>query len=118
MTTTDPNPPAEENWAAEGPPKGVRIRVPIAIAVVAVVALLGIWGGAQLKGDNTTATVTAGQGGGQGGRGRFGSGGPGGQGGGRGAGGGGTFGTVLSVSGDTITLKDQQGNTRTITLTS
>lgn len=129
--TTDPNlpldapsgPPPElaekldEKWAADGPAKGIRVRVPIAVAVLAVVALLGVFGGAQLKSSNASASVTAtssgtGPGGGRN-RGQF-SGAPNGPRGGGGA----TFGTVESVNGDTITLTDQQGNTKTITLTS
>ena len=120
--TIDPNLPSEspagppptlpdlgENWAADGPAKGIRVRLPLAIAVVAVVALLGIFGGAQLKSDNASATVGARRRRGTGRR-QFSAGS-----GGRAAevrGGGGSFGTVQSVNGNTITITDQQGQTK------
>ena len=107
---TGPPPDLSEKWATEGPVKGIRVRLPLAIAVLAVVALLGIFGGAQLKSSNASATVSA-PGGGTRNRGQF-SGGPGG---GRG---GGTAGTVQSVNGNTITITDAQGQTKTITLQS
>jgi hypothetical protein len=111
--TMPPSSPGDETWSTDGPPKGVRIRLPIGIAAIAVAALVGIWGGAQLKGDNASATVAAG---GRGANGAF-------PGGGRGAGangqgGGATAGTVQSVNGNTITITDPQGATKTITLES
>ncbi|MEY2406048.1 MAG: hypothetical protein QOF97_937 [Acidimicrobiaceae bacterium] len=122
--TNDPNipnePPSEpltagvdQAWSSTGPPKGIRVNIPIAIAVVAVVAMLGVWGGAQLKGGSASATVAAG---GQGANGAArGYGGGAGQGG-NGQRGGGAAGTVQSVNGNTITITDQQGATKTITL--
>lgn len=121
--TTEPNLPLEpptgpppeldakldESWAPDGPAKGIRVRVPIAVAVLAVVALLGVFGGAQLKSSNASATVAT-PAAGAGTRNRQFSGGPNGQ------RGGGTIGTVESVNGDTVTVKDQQGVTKTITL--
>ena len=126
--TLDPNLPGQppsgppshpdETWAASGPAKGIRVRLPLAIAVLAVVAMLGIFGGAQLKSSNASATVAA-TGGTTRNRGQFSggqfSGGPGAAGGGRG---GATAGTVQSVNGNTITVTDAQGQTKTITLES
>jgi hypothetical protein len=117
-----PNLPSDidDKWKEGGPAKGVRVRLPLAIAVIAVVALVGIWGGAQLKGNKASANVaTSGQG--QGNRGFRGYGGnfPGRGEGGTGGGGFGnaTAGTVQSVNGNTITLTDRQGQTQTVTLT-
>ena len=112
--TMDPN--IDEQWHTDGPQKGVRVRLPIAIAVIAVVALVGIWGGAQLKGNKASASVTSTAGQGQGGRGNpfRGYGGPGaGNGQGRGAG---AVGTVQAVNGNSITIIDNQGQTRTVTI--
>jgi hypothetical protein len=130
---TNPVPPnplphrdIDDQWQTERQPKGVHIRLPIAIATIAVVALVGIWGGAQLKGNNASASVTAssqgGQRNGQRGNGEFpfrGYGGPGAGQGQAGANGrGASAGTVQSINGNTITLMDAQGQTQTITLQS
>ena len=116
LPISPPSPPSpgagrdiDDQWQTENQPKGLHIRLPIAIAVVAVVALVGIWGGAQLKGNNASASVTAsGQGPRTGQRGN----------GAGGAGRGGTAGTVQSVDGNTITITDAQGQTQTVTLQS
>ena len=123
--TLDPNLPSEpptgappnldETWAAGGAAKGIRVRLPLAIAVLAVVAMLGIFGGAQLKSSNASATVAS-TGGTTRNRGQF-SGGPGGAGG-AGGRGGATAGTVQSVNGNTIAVTDAQGQTKTVTLES
>lgn len=107
--TIDPNLPSDEKWAAEGPAKGIRVRLPLAIGVLAVVAMLGIFGGAQLKSNNASATVATGQGTNSG-RQRNGANGA------NGGRGGATVGTVQSVNGNTISVTDQQGQSKTITL--
>jgi hypothetical protein len=116
--TIDPNVPSDidDKWKEDGPPKGVRVRLPIAIAVIAVVALVGIWGGAQLKGNKASASTATGQT--QNGNGRQFRG-YGGQFPGRGGGGGNgnvAAGTVQSVNGNTVTLNDRNGQTSTVTI--
>ncbi len=112
-----PGPDVDAPWTQPSKGKSVTVRLPIAIAVVVIVALLGVWGGAQLKGNSASASVNAagttngnrfgGEFPGGGGRGQGGAGG--------GAGFGGTAGTVQSVNGNTITITDASGQTHTIT---
>ena len=111
--------PATDDWSAGKPTKGVRLPIPVLVAVLAIVALGGLWGGAQLKGDNSSAATTTAAGGGTGRAGRnangYGFAGNGnGNGGNGGARFGGTRGTVESVDGDTITIKTQDGQTVTV----
>ena len=62
--TLPPVPPASapasaddgDLWPSSGPAKGFRVRLPIAIAALAVVALAGAAAGASLK--KTTSTTT------------------------------------------------------------
>jgi hypothetical protein len=116
--TIDPNIPSDidDKWKEDGPAKGVRVRLPIAFAVIAVVALVGIWGGAQLKSNKASASTTN-NAQSQNGGGRFR--GYGGQFPGRGGAGGGgnaTAGTVQSVNGNTVTLSERNGQTSTVTI--
>lgn len=104
-----------DEWASSKPTKGLRIPIPAAALVVIAVGLLGLWGGAQLKGNNASAS-TANPANGNGFRrgGEF-------PGGGGGANGGnpargGTVGTVQSVNGNTITITTPNGGTVTVTL--
>jgi hypothetical protein len=117
--TIDPNLPTDidDKWKEDGPPKGVRVWLPIALAVIAVVALVGIWGGAQLKSNKASASPTATGAAGQGGGRQFGRG-YGGPGAGFGGGGNGNVsaGTVQSVNGNTVTLSGRNGQTSTVTI--
>ncbi len=113
-------PAADDQWESAKPTKGVRIPIPAAALVVIAVGLLGLWGGAQLKGSNASATTNAANGNGfRRGNGEFPGGGFGGGGnGGNGAnpGRGGTVGTVKSVDGNTITISTPNGGTVTVTV--
>ena len=111
------SPPPADDWESAKPTKGFRVPIPAAALVIIAVGLLGLWGGAQLKGNNASASTTNGNGAANGGfrrgNGEF----PGGNGGGNGAGGrGGTVGTVQSVNGNTITITTPNGGTTTVTI--
>ena len=117
-------PAADEQWPAAGPSKGMRIRLPIAIAALVVVAFGGVAAGATLKktpaittqagsvrgnrafGGNGTAGANGGTGAaGANGAGRFGA-------------GGGVFGTVTKVEGNTLTVTQRDGTTATVVVPS
>ena len=117
-------------WPTAGPAKGLRIRLPVAIACLAVCALAGAAAGAALK---KPAAATAVQAGGLGGNRAFGSNGatgangaalPNGATGANGAAGrfggagGGVFGTVTKVEGNTITVTQRDGTTATVVVSS
>jgi hypothetical protein len=119
----------DDEWNTSSDAKGFRVRVPIALLLLAFVALGGIWGGAKLQARNAPTDVAtrggAAAAGGQfagaqtGGTGQAnGAGGQRGQGGGGGAAGGAgaTIGTVQSVDGNKVTLATQNGQTVTVTL--
>lgn len=121
-------PEEEEPWLTGGPAKGVRVRVPAALLVLAAVALLGIWGGAKLGPAPSTTAAGGAPTGLAGGAGRAGGGATGaptgafpgggaatGSAGGRG-GFGGTAGTVSAVDGSTVTLTTADGQTVKVTL--
>ncbi|MDQ1504964.1 MAG: hypothetical protein QOD57_2691 [Actinomycetota bacterium] len=101
-------------WPANGPAKGLRIRLPIAVAVVAVVGLVGAAGGAALKHPSSTTTQAGaiannranGATGANGGAGRL------------GGAGGGVVGTVTKVDGNTITVTQRDGTTATVVVPS
>jgi hypothetical protein len=107
----------DDAWPAAGPSKGLRIRLPIAVAALAVVAFGGVAAGAALKkpASNTVAQSgavrgnrangtngAAGTNGANGAAGRF------------GPGGGGVFGTVTKVEGNTVTVSQRDGTTSTV----
>jgi hypothetical protein len=125
--TLPPVPPASaasdgtgDVWPSSGPAKGFRVRLPIAIASLVVVALAGAAAGASLKHTSSTSTTQAGAvtnrprgtfggtngAGGANGAGRF------------GPGGGGVLGTVTKVEGNTITLTQRDGTTATVVVPS
>jgi hypothetical protein len=122
MNPSDTLPPeangdTDEPWPTAGPAKGLRIRLPIAIACLAVVALAGAAAGASLKKPSSTTAVQAGAVGrnradgaaganGAAATGRFG--GP----------GAGVFGTVTKVEGNTITVTQRDGTTATVVVPS
>ncbi len=104
---------AGDAWPTSGPAKGMRVRLPIAIASLAVVALVGAAGGAALKHSSPTTTQAgaisnnrATGAAGANGAGRF------------GGAGGGVFGTVSKVNGDTITVTQADGSTATVVVPS
>jgi hypothetical protein len=105
--------PADDVWPAAGPAKGLRVRLPIAVAALAVVAFGGVAAGAALK-KTPAATVQAGAVGGSrafgvnGGAGANGS----------GRFGGGVFGTITKVEGNTITVTQRDGTTATVVVPS
>ena len=104
-------------WPTAGPAKGLRIRLPIAIACLAVVALAGAAAGATLKKPSSTSTVQAGAIGrnrANGAAGTNGATGANGAAGRFGAGGGGVFGTITKVEGNTITVTQRDGTTATV----
>jgi hypothetical protein len=129
MNPTDTLPPVpsgdetgrgDEAWPAAGPAKGLRVRLPIAIACLAVVGFGGAAAGAALKKPSSTTTVQSGAvrgnrangatgtngaasaNGANGAAGRF------------GPGGGGVFGTVTKVEGNTVTVTQRDGTTATV----
>ena len=115
---------SDELWPTAGPAKGLRVRLPIAVACLAVVALAGAAAGATLKKPSSNSTVqagaigrnrangaagtngSAGTNGAAGATGRFG--GP----------GGGVFGTITKVEGNTITVTQRDGTTATVVVPS
>jgi len=104
-------------WPTAGPAKGLRIRLPIAIACLAVVALAGAAAGATLKKPSSTSTVQAGAIGrnrANGAAGTNGATGANGAAGRFGAGGGGVFGTITKVEGNTMTVTQRDGTTATV----
>jgi hypothetical protein len=125
--TLPPVPPASGSpaddadlWPSSGPGKGFRVRLPIAIASLVVVALAGAAAGASLK--HTSSTTT--QAGAISNRARnfpgaTGEGATGANGAARGFGqGGGVFGTVTKVDGNTVTVTQRDGSTATVVIPS
>ena len=111
-------------WPTAGPAKGLRIRLPVAVACLAVCALAGAAAGAALKKPEATTAVQAG--GIAGGR-AFGNNGatgangaalPNGAAGRLGGPGGGVFGTVTKVEGNTLTVTQRDGTTATVVVSS
>ena len=104
--STDQN-DGDEVWPSAGPPKGLRIRLPIALAALAVVAFGGAAAGAALKKAPASTAVQAGA---VGGNRTFGAGpnGP----------GGGIVGTISKVEGSTITVTQRDGTTATVVVPS
>src|SRR4051794_8832355 len=49
----------DEEWTGGKPQKGVRLQIPVLVALIVIVGLVGLWGGAQLKGDSTTTSTAA-----------------------------------------------------------
>ena len=109
-------------WPTAGPAKGLRIRLPIAIACLAVVALAGAAAGATLKKPSSNSTVQAGAIGRNRANGAAGTDGAAGANGAAGAagrfGGGGVFGTITKIEGNTITVTQRDGTTATVVLSS
>jgi hypothetical protein len=115
----------EDLWPTAGPTKGLRVRLPIAIAALAVVAFGGVAAGATLKKSSPSSSVQAGAVGGNrafgnqangatgtngatganGAAGRFGP-------------GGGVVGTVTKVEGNTITVTQRDGTSATVVVPS
>jgi hypothetical protein len=106
----NPDESDDESWLASSQPKGMRVRVPLAVLTLALAVILGMWGGAKLEARQNPATVTATATATSAGRagGAFGGGGN--------AAPGGLTGTVASVEGSTIKLTTTGGSTVTITL--
>jgi hypothetical protein len=112
----------DESWLAASRPKGVRVRMPLASLCLAVVLVVGVWGGATLEANqNPAAAATpafaaggAGRGAGRGGAAVGGAGNV------TGAAAtgaaGGLTGTVASVHGTTIQLTTTSGATVAVTL--
>ena len=114
----------DELWPTNGPAKGLRVRLPIAIVALAVVGLVGVAGGASLKKSSSTTQGGALAGANRG-LGNFpagavpgGNGGTGGNGGRLGGAGGGVFGTVTKVEGNTLTVTQADGSTATVVVPS
>jgi hypothetical protein len=111
-----------ELWPSSGPAKGFRVRLPIAIASLVVVALAGAAAGASLKHSPSTTTqagaisnrARGSFGGANGANGATGA-----NGAGRAFGpGGGVFGTVTKVDGNTVTVTQRDGSTATVVVPS
>ena len=113
-------------WPTAGPAKGLRIRLPIAIAALAVMALVGAAAGASLKKSSSATAVQAGA---VGGNRAAGASAPNGATGANGAAtngvggrfggsGGGVVGTVTKVDGNTITVTQRDGSTATVVVPS
>lgn len=130
MTFIDPGPPTvethepedvddfegvdDEPWLATTNPRGVRVRLPMAALILGLALVLGVWGGAKLEANQSSATTpaaTTGAGPGfpAGGRQTGATGGAAG-------GGGGLSGTVASVQGSQIKLTTGTGSTVTVNL--
>ena len=109
-------PAVADEWTATKTGRRLKVPIPAAALVIIAVALLGLWGGAQLKGSSpANASTSTPATGGRTRNGAFaGGGGTGGAGG--GAGRGGTIGTVKSVDGNTITITTANGGTATVTI--
>jgi hypothetical protein len=136
MNPTETLPPVSDDdrdadsadvWPTATTAKGLRVRLPIAIAALAVVGLVGAAAGASLKKPASSATVQAGAVGGNrpagGANGATGAnGGPGATGlagtGRLGGPGGGVVGTVTKVEGNTITVTQRDGTTVTVVVPS
>ena len=111
-------------WPASGPARGLRVRLPIAIAALVVVGLVGAAGGAAMKKSSSSATQSGAI---AIGRARFGANGAPGANGATGAngaaganapGGGGVFGTVSKLEGNTVTITQRDGSTATVVVPS
>lgn len=125
-TDTLPDNESDDAWPTAGPTKGLRVRLPIAIAALAVVAFGGVAAGATLK-KSPSSTVQAGaiganRGtavGANGAAGANGANGAAGTAGGRlGGPGGGVVGTVSKIEGNTITVTQRDGTTTTVVVPS
>jgi Flp pilus assembly protein TadG len=131
MSITDERPPAfndaddleeieaidDESWLAATTPKGIRVRLPMAALLLALAAVLGIWGGATLEaGQSTPAAANGAASGFAAGARPGGAGGAAAGGGGVGGGGGGLTGTVASVQGSQLKLTTSTGSTVTVNL--
>jgi len=121
---------AGDVWPTAGPAKGLRVRLPVAIACLAVVGLAGAAGGAALKKPSSTTAAQAGAVGGNRAAGANGAAGMNGAAGANGAvgpngatarlggPGGGVVGTVTKVDGNTITVTQRDGTTATVVMSS
>jgi len=109
---------SDELWPTAGPAKGLRIRLPIAIACLAVVALAGAAAGATLKKPSSNSTVQAGAIGRNRANGAGGTSGAAGAAGRFGGPGGGVFGTITKIEGNTITVTQRDGTTATVVVPS
>jgi hypothetical protein len=120
-TDTLPDNESDDAWPTAGPTKGLRVRLPIAIAALAVVAFGGVAAGATLK-KSPSSTVQAGAVGANranGAAGATGTNGATGTAGGRfGGPGGGVAGTVSKIEGNTITVTQRDGTTATVVVPS
>lgn len=105
---------AGDVWPTAGPAKGLRVRVPVAIACLAVVGLAGAAGGAALKKPSSATAAQAGAVGGNRAAGANGAVGPNGATARLGGPGGGVVGTVTKVDGNTITVTQRDGTTATV----
>ena len=109
VTTNDEADSLQSEPSVAPPRKGIRLRVPTAIAALAAIALVGAGAGAQLKGRasaSSAGTGTAATPSGPNGNGVPGNGVPGRF----------TTGTVTSVDGSTIHLTDAKGAAVTVTV--
>ncbi len=109
---------AGDVWPTAGPAKGLRVRIPVAIACLAVVGLAGAAGGAALKKPSSSTAVQAGAVGGNRAAGANGAAGPNGAAARLGGPGGGVVGTVTKVDGNTITVAQRDGTTATVVMSS
>jgi hypothetical protein len=48
-----------DEWPTQGPAKGLRVRWPVAVLLVLLVAFAGIWGGAYLQRHSSNSTTAA-----------------------------------------------------------
>ena len=114
----------EDVWPTAGPAKGLRVRLPIAVATLAIVAFGGVAAGATLKKAAPASTVQAGTIGGNRANGAFGASGASGANGAAGATGrfggpgGGVVGTITKVEGNTVTVTQRDGTTATVVVPS
>ena len=124
--TLDPTPSSGDDtsgdagdvWPTAGPARGLRVRLPVAIACLAVVGLAGAAGGAALKKPSSTTVAQAGAVGGNRAAGANAAAGPNGATARLGGPGGGVVGTVTKVDGNTITVTQRDGTTATVVVPS
>ncbi len=109
---------AGDVWPTNGPAKGLRVRLPVAVASLAVVALVGAAAGAALKPSSSTSVQARATFGNPAAGAAVANGVPGANGGRLVGPGGGIVGTITKVEGNKITVTQRDGTTATVVTSS